>query len=198
MKIVKPLAAFEADPRIAPWIPFVATVTDVLTAAECGTLVERIEAIGPEVATVNRGTYQEVDRRIRDNDRVIFDDVALAADLHARLGPAIPPEFGARRAAAASLNERFRCYRYTPGQRFAPHYDGAVARGGEESEITVLLYLNDDCEGGETAFPEHGLRIRPERGMALLFQHAVLHEGCPVALGRKYVLRTDVMYKGGR
>jgi hypothetical protein len=30
--------------------------------------------------------------------------------------------------------------------------------------------------------------------MALLFQHEVLHEGCAVESGVKYVLRTDVMY----
>jgi hypothetical protein len=31
--------------------------------------------------------------------------------------------------------------------------------------------------------------------MALLFHHPILHRGDPVAVGRKYVLRTDVMYR---
>jgi hypothetical protein len=30
--------------------------------------------------------------------------------------------------------------------------------------------------------------------MALVFLHLQLHEGAPVVEGRKYVLRTDVMY----
>ena len=30
--------------------------------------------------------------------------------------------------------------------------------------------------------------------MALVFAHLQLHEGAPVLDGRKYVLRTDVMY----
>jgi len=30
--------------------------------------------------------------------------------------------------------------------------------------------------------------------MALVFIHRQLHEGAPVIQGRKYVLRTDVMY----
>jgi hypothetical protein len=38
------------------------------------------------------------------------------------------------------------------------------------------------------------LEIKPERGMALVFVHRQLHEGAPVVQGRKYVLRTDVMY----
>jgi hypothetical protein len=33
--------------------------------------------------------------------------------------------------------------------------------------------------------------------MALGFVHLQLHEGAPVVRGRKYVLRTDVMYARG-
>lgn len=33
--------------------------------------------------------------------------------------------------------------------------------------------------------------------MALVFVHRHLHEGAPVIAGRKYVLRTDVMYAEG-
>jgi hypothetical protein len=36
--------------------------------------------------------------------------------------------------------------------------------------------------------------VKPERGMALLFKHEVLPEGATVNAGRKYVLRTDVMF----
>jgi predicted 2-oxoglutarate/Fe(II)-dependent dioxygenase YbiX len=86
--------------------------------------------------------------------------------------------------------------RYSPGQRFRPHFDGAFQRDEDErSEITVLVYLNEGCEGGDTAFCDHDLRVTPRRGMALLFQHHVLHEGSPVTAGRKYVLRSDVMYR---
>ena len=36
----------------------------------------------------------------------------------------------------------------------------------------------------------------PRPGMALLFQHRLLHEGCAVESGVQYVLRSDVMYAG--
>jgi hypothetical protein len=52
--------------------------------------------------------------------------------------------------------------------------------------------LNDDFDGGETLFED--VTIEPERGMALIFAHGYLHEGGEVLAGRKYVLRTDVMY----
>ena len=55
-----------------------------------------------------------------------------------------------------------------------------------------MIYLNDDFAGGETNFGE--TCIKPETGMALVFEHDLLHEGCAVMKGRKYVLRSDVMY----
>jgi hypothetical protein len=34
-----------------------------------------------------------------------------------------------------------------------------------------------------------------ETGKALFFEHDVRHQGAPVERGRRYVLRTDVMYR---
>jgi hypothetical protein len=36
--------------------------------------------------------------------------------------------------------------------------------------------------------------VTPAKGMALLFRHELFHEGSALAKGRKYVLRSDVMY----
>jgi hypothetical protein len=93
------------------------------------------------------------------------------------------------------VNERFGCYRYAPGQRFAPHYDGAFCCDpSEQSELTFMVYLNDGFVGGRTVFLHHGVEVAPRAGLALLFQHQLLHEGCEVEAGVKYVLRSDVMY----
>jgi prolyl 4-hydroxylase len=59
-----------------------------------------------------------------------------------------------------------------------------------------LVYLNDDYEGGETDFPELGLRIRGAAGTGLLFANAMAdgrpdprmrHAGLPVQRGSKLV-----------
>lgn len=44
------------------------------------------------------------------------------------------------------------------------------------------------------------IRVQPEAGKALVFPHRILHRGAPVADGRKYVMRTDVMcrWAGGK
>jgi len=84
-----------------------------------------------------------------------------------------------------------------PGQRFAPHYDGCFRRNPSEcSELTFMVYLNDGFAGGATTFHDFDEEVVPQAGMALLFQHQLLHEGCVVTSGVKYVLRSDVMYGG--
>lgn len=174
--------------------PLVWTVPDVLTPDECVAQIARIEAAGPVVAPVTTARGFEMRPEIRNNSRVILDDVPLAAELFARVRAHVPAQLAGMHAAGA--NERFRCYKYAPGQRFAPHYDGSFVRSDtERSLLTLIVYLNDDFAGGATAFHDFDLHVRPRRGMALLFQHLLLHEGCIVTSGIKYAMRSDVMYR---
>ena len=66
-----------------------------------------------------------------------------------------------------------------------------------------MIYLNGGVAGGATEFnlrsrggvqnDDPVVRVQPEAGKALVFPHRILHRGAPVADGRKYVMRTDVM-----
>lgn len=170
------------------------TVDDVLTGDECRALIARIEAAGPETATVNLAQGPTLDLSLRNNTRVIFDDPALAALLFERVRGHLPPALSGMRAVGA--NERLRCYRYAPGQEFGPHYDGAFIRSvHERSLLTFMVYLNDGFEGGETTFLSLGQSAVPKTGRGLLFQHAILHEGSTVTRGVKYAVRSDVMFR---
>jgi predicted 2-oxoglutarate/Fe(II)-dependent dioxygenase YbiX len=170
------------------------TVDAVLSPDECATLIARIEAAGPEVAPINLARGSVVDLDTRNNARVMFDDPELAALLFERVRARLPGELMGMRVAGA--NERVRCYRYQPGQRFAPHYDGSFARSrSERSLLTLLVYLNQGFEGGETALLDLDETVTPRTGRALLFQHAILHEGCAVIRGVKYAARSDIMYR---
>lgn len=180
--------------------PLLWTVPAVLTAAECARCIARIEALGPTPAPISTSRGPVLLPRARSNSRVILDDRRLAAELFDRLVPHLPPQL--LRMRVVGVNERFRFYRYQPGQHFALHQDGSFARNAEErSLLTLLIYLNQsgqDFTGGETAFPEQGRCIRPQTGQALLFQHRLLHEGCAVKSGVKYALRSDIMYRTPR
>jgi hypothetical protein len=174
--------------------PLVAGLDSFATAAECCALIDRIAAMGPTVAPITTAAGAIMRPDVRNNARVMFDDVALATRLFDRLSPHLPATLCGRRPVG--LNERFRGYRYTPGQRFAPHYDGAFVRdAAEASLLTFLLYLDDGCRGGATAFLDHDRAVPPRAGRAVWFQHALLHEGAEVTAGVKHVLRSDVMYR---
>ena len=166
-------------------------VPDLLTPEECQELIVLTEARGYEAAPITTVSGFAMRPDIRNNTRVIVDDVERAEALWRRGRDEIPGFLRGRQAIG--LNERFRFYRYDPGERFAPHRDGAYRRdNGETSLLTFLVYLNAGFEGGETIVER--LSITPRLGMSLIFEHQLLHEGAAVTSGRKYVLRSDVMY----
>jgi prolyl 4-hydroxylase len=74
------------------------------------------------------------------------------------------------------------------GRRFA-------ANGGQRV-VTVLVYLNDCVEGGQTQFPVLNLQVLPRKGTALVFFPATidgyldqmaLHAALPAIDTTKYV-----------
>jgi prolyl 4-hydroxylase len=165
----------------------IVTIPEILSSAECSDHIARSEQIGYGPAPF----ADSIDERVRNNERVIVDDDSLSTLFWSRIRAHVPDLLDGREATG--VNERFRYYRYRPGQKFALHRDGFFRReNGEESKLTCILYLNDDFIGGETAVKN--VIVAPRRGMALIFRHEFLHEGRPVLDGTKYVLRTDVMY----
>ena len=168
------------------------TVTDFFTAEECDAYVELAESIGFDEAPINTPLGPQLRKDVRNNSRVILDDQQRANQLWSRIPDYIPHNIGGW--SACGVNERLRFYRYDIGQRFDWHYDGYFEReNGERSHLTFMVYLNEGFHGGETSFENIG--ITPEKGLALFFIHQILHKGQPVVEGRKYVLRTDVMYR---
>jgi hypothetical protein len=59
----------------------------------------------------------------------------------------------------------------------------------------VLVYFNDEFEGGETRFTELDRTVVPSPGLVAVFQHKVRHEGCEVRYGKKRAMRTEVMFE---
>ena len=168
------------------------TVADFFSPAECAAAIERAEGQGFRDAPINTTLGAVVRKDVRNNTRVMIDDPAFAAELAGRITDYVPHNLGEWRFCG--VNERFRYYRYDVGQKFDWHFDGAFERvNGERSQLTFMIYLNDDFDGGQTTIEE--VSVQPQTGLALFFIHQQLHKGQPVLRGRKYVLRTDVMYR---
>jgi prolyl 4-hydroxylase len=166
-------------------------INEFFTPEECKESIELIEGIGFTEAPITTSFGFVMRPDIRNNTRVIIDDKDRAEKLWERIQEYIPKLEG---LSPVGVNERFRFYRYDPGQKFAWHRDGCYQReNGEKSYLTFMIYLNEGFEGGETSFRIG--KIPPKQGRALFFLHPLLHQGDEVSKGRKYVLRTDVMYE---
>jgi hypothetical protein len=189
---------------------FAMRLQGALAWGEAAALIAATERHGyvPASLFVDARGREVFKKGVRDSDRCIVDSPQLAAELWRRLGGWVPRERDGREVVG--FNERMRFLRYDAGQKFEPHYDAPFVRdAAERTYITLLLYLNDGYEGGATTFYSDALRapalqragpvevlpIAPVVGMALLHDHDVLHAGTAVARGRKYVLRTDVLYR---
>lgn len=180
-------------------------VEGVFTPDECQHLIHQGEAMGFEAASVTTAAGAKMMPNVRNNDRVVYEDAVFAASLWQRVREYVPQQMDGY--PAVGLNERFRFYRYDQGQRFKRHQDGRVyAADGRVSRLSFLIYLNAGYEGGETVFREytmvsgetikHEFIINAEIGKGLFFIHERKHEGAVIRAGRKYLLRTDVMYAG--
>lgn len=167
----------------------------------CARVIDRAITMGFEPATITSENGVSVTPEIRNNDRAIFDDIDLADELWLRVSSHFREDF--KGLAATGLNDRFRVYRYVPGQFFDWHQDGEFNHpNGAVSKFTMMIYLNDGVEGGGTSFADvfspHvfvDFTINPALGKALLFHHPLSHRGDPITSGEKFVLRTDVMFK---
>ena len=76
--------------------------------------------------------------------------------------------------------------RYDSSGYLPEHQDQGVST----RVLSVLLYLNDDYEGGEITFKNSNLTLKPESGSVLFFPSNFLyiHEVAPVTKGPRYAL----------
>jgi predicted 2-oxoglutarate/Fe(II)-dependent dioxygenase YbiX len=184
--------------------PDIFTVADLFTDSECRDFIDRGESLGFEAASVTTTAGPQMMTNVRNNDRAIYSAPEFAASIWERVRQYAPAVIDGCRATG--LNERFRFYRYDPGQCFKRHKDGSEKNpAGDKSRLTLLLYLNDGYMGGETIFSDytfadgqkhvHEIKVAGRRRIGLFFPHERWHEGAAILSGRKYVLRTVVMYE---
>ena len=91
-----------------------------------------------------------------------------------------------------SWREDIRIIQYTEGQYYGFHHDQGTVQARREyhRQISVILYLTDDFEGGGTAFTHK--TFEPKKGDAIIFPSnwCYLHQGNPVTNGTKRVAVT--------
>lgn len=85
------------------------------------------------------------------------------------------------------LPHSFRITKYNVGAYMGPHVDAHDDEQG--STISMVIYLNDNYEGGNINFPDFGISIKPEAGSAVVFESKnVVHEPEETKSGVKYMI----------
>ncbi|KAG6518768.1 hypothetical protein ZIOFF_022249 [Zingiber officinale] len=176
---------------------------------ECEYLIELAKPHMQKSTVVDSATGRSKDSRVRTSagmflrrgqDKIIRTIEKRIADF-----TFIPVEHG----------EGLQVLHYEVGQKYESHFDYFTdefnTQNGGQRIATVLMYLSDVEEGGETVFPsakfnrsssaelsecaKKGLSVKPKIGDALLFwsmkpdatlDPSSLHGGCPVIKGNKW------------
>lgn len=94
--------------------------------------------------------------------------------------------------------EGLQILQYKPGQEYRAHHDffSSASKVTNNRISTLVMYLNDVEQGGETFFPHLNFSVSPRKGMAVYFEYfysdpalndITLHGGAPVEVGEKWV-----------
>jgi prolyl 4-hydroxylase len=172
--------------------PEVRLFPGIFSSVECDYLVATAAPLLRPSTVVDPYTGRDIPHPVRTSSAVGFPFIAENPAIHALN----------RRLAAASgtdvrAGEPLQVLRYAPGQQYREHSDALPGVAPNQQRVlTALVYLNDDYEGGETAFPAVDLKIRGRAGDGLLFRNAspdgrpnprALHAGLPVTAGAKLI-----------
>ncbi|XP_047310600.1 probable prolyl 4-hydroxylase 10 [Impatiens glandulifera] len=198
--------------EVISWEPRAFVYHNFLTKEECEYLIELAKPNMQKSSVVDSETGKSKDSRVRTSsgtflprgrDKTIRKIEQKIADF-----TFIPVEHG----------EGLQILHYEVGQKYEPHYDyfqdDYNTKNGGQRIATILMYLSDVEEGGETVFPaakgnysavpwwnelsecgKGGLSVKPKMGDALLFwsmrpdatlDPSSLHGGCAVIKGNKW------------
>ncbi len=92
-------------------------------------------------------------------------------------------------------SEHLQVLKYKEGGFYKPHQDSWTSESNPRI-VTAIIALNDDYEGGETAFPNLNKKFKLKKGDVLLFNNftdwgyqtpKALHGGRPVKSGVKWI-----------
>jgi len=191
---------------------------NLLSPAECESIICQAEAFG--LTACGYSAKMRVTDRVAvmgehlavmlfDRARPFLSDIEVQQTKDGVAPFGVPPDMQIGTWSPIGLNPCFRVCRYEPGGFFQPHFDGGFEYGNQHRSIkTFMLYLNDGFAGGPTSFydesqpcyadpdPSKALcDFQPKLGSCVAFNHCICHDGGILQSGRKYILRTEVMYQ---
>ena len=171
--------------------PLIVILGNVLSNEECDELIKLSK---DKMQRSKIGKTREIDE-LRTSSSMFFQESESENETVARVEKRIatimniPIEHG----------EGIQILKYTPGQEYKAHYDffSSTSKAANNNRIsTLVMYLNDVEQGGETFFPKLNFSVSPQKGTAVYFEYfytdqkmneLTLHGGAPVITGEKWV-----------
>jgi hypothetical protein len=199
-----------AEPLTLSEDPLIRALPGLLSAELCDALIDRGRRFLRPARIYNElkgGNTMGQTRRHSSAPIFRYTDMDLVTE-------AVSNRVCALAGLPAANAEALQVLNYQVDEYFAPHVDfldpgfeghAASLRQNGQRVVTVLVYLNDDLEGGETEFLRLGLKHRGRKGDALMFRNVdaqgrpdprTLHAGTPPTRGEKWVLSVWILDRG--
>lgn len=179
--------------------PDIVLIHGFMSDEECDTLIEqaREKLLPSTIVDPQSGDFRKIDARTSEGTYFQRGENELVLRLEQRISELMnwPMERG----------EGIQVLHYRAGAEYRAHFDyfpvqdpgstSHTASGGQRV-ATLVMYLNDVTEGGETVFPSIGLSVTPRRGTVAYFAYgnslgqvdpATLHASAPVLRGEKWI-----------
>ncbi len=170
--------------------PDVQQLSALFSPDECAHLMALSEPLLVPSVVVDSRTGRQSPNPIRTSFGAVLGPIQQDLVVHA-----LNLRIAAATQTSVDQGEPLVVLRYEPGQQYREHHDGLPGEPNQRGR-TVIAYLNDGYEGGETCFSAAGLAIRGSKGDAISFVNTLpdgridersRHAGQPVRSGKKWV-----------
>lgn len=181
----------EVEPRIISRDPYIALYQQLFSPAECKYLAVLGTPWLGKATILDLAGNALLDDNIRDVHSCSIPHLGEDLVVHS-INRCIAKATGTQWGWGEPLN----VLKYAPGQQYRPHHDGTGPDNVTVRQLTALIWLNDQFEGGETDFPKIKVRVRGGVGDMLVFSNILpngqpdprmVHAGLPVTQGVKWL-----------
>jgi predicted 2-oxoglutarate/Fe(II)-dependent dioxygenase YbiX len=167
---------------------------------------ENLSVFDPDKSNQTNQTEFSVDKDIRDTQIIDMSDIMNEIhDLYKNIVfNVINPFYGFE----IRDSESPQLLRYGVGGHYKPHYDGVslwkapngdvIWRKSTDRDLSTVLFLNDDFDGGHFEFPEFRIKVKPEPGLLVCFpsNQNYLHGVEPVTKEERFSIVNWMTVKG--
>lgn len=142
----------------------------------------------------NHLLQQETDSNVKATSEYILNtligSMAKAAKTYAQIHKIDDSILEFALNALYNSGTKYGINKYYENMYMGPHVDWNEQNF--DITYTIVVYLNDDYEGGELFFvdPEINLKIKPKKGSIVMFPSVLpyLHQSCEITSGRKMLI----------